>query len=208
MKFLNILSLAAAVVYAAPAADPAPVELASELEARQLSSTRNDLQNGNSANCPKVILIYARGSTEVGNMGSTAGPALASALESAYRNNIWIQGVGNAYTADLSPTSSPPCPNAAIVSGGYSQGTAVVGNAVSELSSSVQDKVKGVVLFGYTKNLQNLGRIPNFSSTKTKVYCAVGDAVCYGTLFILPAHFFYATDAATTAPIWLRGRIG
>lgn len=70
MKFLNILSVLAAVAYAAPVADPEPVELVSELEARQLSSTRNDLENGNSANCPKVILIFARGSTEIGNMVS------------------------------------------------------------------------------------------------------------------------------------------
>lgn len=35
---------------------------------RQSSSTRKELENGTSANCPKAILIFARGSTEAGNM--------------------------------------------------------------------------------------------------------------------------------------------
>lgn len=100
------------------------------------------------------------------------------------------------------------CPNAAIVAGGYSQGTAVVGNAVGEVSAAVQAQVKGVVLFGYTKNLQNLGRILNFPTDKTKVYCAAGDAVCTGTLVILPAHLGYGPDAATSAPKWLISKIG
>ena len=59
MKFFQILS-AAGLVAALPAA-PA-------VETRQLSSTRNDLETGSSSNCPRVIFIYARGSTEIGNM--------------------------------------------------------------------------------------------------------------------------------------------
>ena len=84
----------------------------------------------------------------------------------------------------------------------------MVGNAVGEVSSAVQAKVKGVVLFGYTKNLQNLGRIPNFATDKTKIYCAIGDAVCTGTLTILPAHLSYGPDALTSAPRWLISKIG
>lgn len=100
------------------------------------------------------------------------------------------------------------CPSAAIVTGGYSQGTAVIAGALSELPGAVQNQIKGAVLFGYTKNLQNGGRIPNFPADKTKVYCAVGDAVCWGTLFILPAHFWYPVDASTGAPLWLSTKIG
>lgn len=61
-----------------------------------------------------------------------------------------------------------------------SQGTAVMASSISTLSSTIQNQIKGVVLFGYTKNLQNLGRIPNFPSSKLSVYCDVADAVCYG----------------------------
>lgn len=37
------------------------------LQARDLLN-RNDLENGDSSNCPTAILIYARGSTEPGNL--------------------------------------------------------------------------------------------------------------------------------------------
>lgn len=229
MKFLQLLALAGlATALPAPAAAPVEVDhTAGEIEARQLSSTRTDLERGSSSNCPRVIYIFARGSTEPGNMGISAGPVLASALELRYANNIWVQGVGGPYLATLADNFLPAgtsraaineakrlftlanqkCPNAAIVAGGYSQGTAVVASAVGELSASIRDQVKGVVLFGYTKNLQNAGRIPNFPSDRTKVYCSVADAVCWGTLFILPAHFLYPADAAVDAPLWLSGKI-
>lgn len=44
-----------------------PVAEENALEVRQASSS-NDLENGSSSNCPDAILIYARGSTEPGNM--------------------------------------------------------------------------------------------------------------------------------------------
>lgn len=89
-----------------------------------------------------------------------------------------------------------------------SQGTAVMASSISELGSAIQNQIKGVVLFGYTKNLQNGGRIPNFSTSKTEVYCAATDAVCFGTLVILPGHFSYQTEAAVNAPRFLAARIG
>ncbi|CAG9976781.1 unnamed protein product [Clonostachys byssicola] len=195
------------------------------LEDRQLAS-RNGLESGSSSRCLEAILIFARGSTEPGNMGATAGPILASALEREF-SNIWIQGVGGAYIADLASNLLPDgtnrasineakrlfelaysrCPNTPVVAAGYSQGTAVVGVAISELASEVQNRVAGAALFGYTKNLQNLGRIKNYPKDQTAVYCELTDAVCYGTLFILPAHFLYGDDAALAAPRFLARRI-
>jgi cutinase len=67
MKFFQILSIAGL----ASALPTQPVEDAVLVEARQLSSTSNDLENGSSANCPRVIFIFARGSTEPGNMVRT-----------------------------------------------------------------------------------------------------------------------------------------
>ena len=81
-------------------------------------------------------------------------------------------------------------------------------NSISQLPANVQAQIKGVVLFGYTKNLQNSGKIPNFPEDKTKVYCNLSDAVCYGTLFIAPAHFLYTADSMVSAPAWLKGKIG
>lgn len=151
---------------------------------------------------------------------------MANGLDSRF-NSVWTQGVGGPYSAGLAENFLPAgtsseainkakrlftmanakCPNSHIFAGGYSQGTAVMSNAISQLSSTIKDQIKGVVLFGYTKNLQNGGAIPNFPATKTKVYCAVSDAVCWGTLFILPAHFLYTTDASISAPIWLSNQV-
>lgn len=41
-----------------------------EVEARQddANTTRTDLEDGSASNCPEAILIWARGSTEPGNM--------------------------------------------------------------------------------------------------------------------------------------------
>ncbi|KAL2140130.1 hypothetical protein VTI28DRAFT_4212 [Corynascus sepedonium] len=226
MKFLSLLT--AAGLAAALPAPSVEVSNAADIEARQLSSTRNELENGNSASCPSVIFIFARASGEPGNMGISAGPNVASVLESSYRNDIWVQGVGGPYRAGLADNALPAgttqaaineakrlfqlanskCPDAAVVAGGYSQGTAVMSNAISELAGTpTQEQIKGVVLFGYTKNLQNRGRIPNYSTDRTKVFCNIGDLVCAGTLIVAPSHFLYTTESLGEAPRFLKSQI-
>jgi cutinase len=72
--------------------------------------------------------------------------------------------------------------------------------SIQALPTALKAKVKGVVLFGFTRNLQDGGKIPNYPASQTKVFCAVGDLVCNGTLTITAAHLTYgvdATDAAT-----------
>ncbi|CAO2652927.1 Nn.00g023380.m01.CDS01 [Neocucurbitaria sp. VM-36] len=232
MKSLAIFSILAALSIASPVPVPAP-EAEAEAEARILearqSSTRNELETGNSAACPRAIFIFARASGEPGNMGITAGPIVGDRLESAYgASNIWVQGVGGPYTGNLLDNALPAgttavaireaqrlfnlaaskCPNTPIVAGGYSQGTAVMSNAIPSLSTAVQNQIKGVVLFGYTKNLQNLGRIPGFPTSKTRVYCQATDLVCSGTLIVTPAHFLYTDEASIQAPAFLRSQIG
>jgi cutinase len=65
MKFI-LISLLTALAAASPISIASPE--AEAIEARQLSSTSNELENGNSAACPKAIFIFARASGEVGNM--------------------------------------------------------------------------------------------------------------------------------------------
>ncbi|KAM0505311.1 hypothetical protein ACHAP6_001013 [Verticillium nonalfalfae] len=226
MKFYTLLSLFTALASALPVSDEQP----RALEARQFSS-RNDLERGSSAACPRVIFIYARATGEPGNMenkGTSAGPAVARVLEAKYRNTVWVQGVGGAYRADLLSNLQPAgasgaaiaearrlldlaaskCPSARVVTGGYSQGSAVMAGALGGASQRTKSQVQGVVLFGYTRNAQSGGRVPGFPVERTRVFCRAGDMVCRGSLMVGPAHFGYAGDAAGPAPQFLIQRIG
>lgn len=100
------------------------------------------------------------------------------------------------------------CPDASVVAGGYSQGTAVMAGSLGELDDEVKEQVKGVVLFGYTKNQQNREQIPDYPVDRTKIFCNTGDAVCRGSLSVLPAHFQYGQDARGDAPEFLISQIG
>ena len=89
-----------------------------------------------------------------------------------------------------------------------SQGSALIAAAISDATTTVRNQIVGTVLFGYTKNLQNLGRIPNYPADRLEVFCAVGDLVCDGTLVITAAHLSYSDEAASEAPRFLASKIG
>jgi len=175
------------------------------------SSMSNEL-NGP---CKKVTFIWARASTEVNNMGSSVGPQLCKGLKSSFANDVACQGVGApAYSAGLADNVSPKgttasaiaeatkhyntastkCPNTVIVTGGYSQGTAVIFNAVSALPANVKSRVAAAVLYGYTKNAQNKGIIPNYPPSQVKTFCPKSDGVCNGALNVNAGHFSYIAN--------------
>ncbi len=54
-------------------------------------TSQNDLA-GNFA-CKKIALIFARGTTEPGNMGLLVGPNLARAMKQAYQNDVLVKGI-------------------------------------------------------------------------------------------------------------------
>lgn len=91
------------------------------------------------------------------------------------------------------------CADARILLAGYSQGSAVMNNAIQALDATSKAAVAGVVMFGYTRNAQDNGGVPGFANDKVKVFCATGDLVCRNTLTITPAHLTYGVNADEAA---------
>ncbi|KAF2401127.1 cutinase [Trichodelitschia bisporula] len=172
----------------------------------------NDLVNGQ---CKMVTFIFARATTEAGNMGAAAGSGVARYLAGHYGlPNVAIQGVK--YPADIAGNLMPggcssagisesvrlfnlantKCPETIIVAGGYSQGTACMHRSIPKLTAAVQSKIVGVVLFGDTQAAQTGRKIQGLGPEKVKIYCNTGDGVCGGTLAITTAHFQYTPFVA------------
>lgn len=105
----------------------------SDLEDRQsLNPTRNDLAGP----CNPITILFARGTTELGNVGLFAGPPFFNALGALVGySNVAVQGVnypadipgyllggsasGTKTLAALLGTAASKCPDTQIVVGGY-----------------------------------------------------------------------------------------
>ncbi|KAK8244715.1 cutinase, partial [Phyllosticta capitalensis] len=182
------------------------------------SSTQNGLTDGTA--CRKVSLIFARGTSEEGNMGTVVGPPLASHLASAIgSSNLAVQGVeysasaaGAASGGDASGASKmtsladdvvKKCPDTQVVLGGYSQGAQLVHKAGASIASSTASKVKAVVVFGDPLKGK---AIKNIDSSIVKTYCHTGDEVCDGTFVITQAHLTYGNDTPDAAT-FIKGKV-
>ncbi|KAK1719628.1 cutinase [Colletotrichum lupini] len=176
--------------------------------------------------CRDVIFIFARGSTEVGNMGSTVGPPTSDGLKKKYgENKVATEGVDYAagLTTNFLPGGADPvgvdemkrlltdatnkCDKSKVVAGGYSQGAATAHRAIENLPDAVKSKILGVVTYGDTQNQQDKGQIPNFPKDRLKLICNEGDKVCTGTLEITPAHLDYERHVPEAVD-FLTGKIG
>lgn len=121
--------------------------------------TASDVQDGV---CAPLTVIFARGTSESGNIGSVIGPPLFAALSSDLDKNVALQGVN--YAADiegdidlgaegapdlvtLTQQALSQCPTTKVALAGYSQGGLVIHYALNEDGLSSSD-VSAIVYFG------------------------------------------------------------
>ncbi|PYI21833.1 cutinase-domain-containing protein [Aspergillus violaceofuscus CBS 115571] len=171
------------------------------------SGSSDGLSVTSNTGCKELTFIFARGTTEMGNMGSVVGPEVASALQSLTGNKVTVQGVdypadwagnmdlgasGGPKMASLVKQALSQCPNTKVVLGGYSQGSMVVHNAASSLSAG---QIQAAVLFGDPLKMTSVGKL---ASSKVKEFCATGDPVCENGVNVM-AHLSYGSDAQTAA---------
>ncbi|CCF35717.1 cutinase [Colletotrichum higginsianum] len=175
--------------------------------------TFNQLTDGTP--CRKVTLIWARGTTQSGNVGEAGseGPVFFNALASRVgASNLAVQGVdypasifgflaggdagGSTTMANLVARAVTQCPNTKIVLSGYSQGGQLVHNAAAKLTAAQTNRISAVLIFGDPFDGQRVGNIP---ASKVKVICHDGDNICDGGIIITADHRNYEQDAPAAA---------
>jgi cutinase len=134
-----------------------PAETAAALQERALEAEENVAADA----CTPYIMLYARGTTESGELGATVGPALKAGLMSD--KNWSVKGIGprDGYDASLAgiycigmdggmackgilEKMVAQCPNSKFVTAGYSQGAMVARICVAYASPEAKAKVAGV----------------------------------------------------------------
>ncbi|OGM45344.1 cutinase precursor [Aspergillus bombycis] len=171
-------------------------------------------QNGFTGACTDYTVLFARGTSEPGNVGVLVGPPLAEAFEGAVgASALSFQGV-NGYSASVegylaggeaagskamaSQASDilSKCPDTKLVMSGYSQGCQIVHNAVEQLPAETASKISSVLLFGDPYKGK---AFPNVDASRVHTVCHAGDTICENSVIILPAHLTYAVDVAAAA---------
>jgi cutinase len=77
-----------------------------------------------------------------------------------------------------------------------SQGATLLNEVIKDFDGATQDKILGVVLYGYNRNKQHDGKIENFPREKVRVFCNKDDPVCWGTLITAAGHFAYVLNGS------------
>jgi hypothetical protein len=110
-----------------------------------------------SETCRPNILIYAKGTTEMGEMGITVGPRLKSAIQSEGGGQWTVVGVnysansegnycvglpGGMVAREILEDAARKCPTSNIFLSGYSQGAMVVRNALAYSNEQTRRQVK------------------------------------------------------------------
>ncbi|TEY87520.1 hypothetical protein BOTCAL_0001g00460 [Botryotinia calthae] len=163
--------------------------------------------------CSDVTVIFARGTTETGTLGTVVGPPFLAALKSALgSSSVTMNGVdypadvagflqggdraGSQKMATMVTSTLSSCPDTKIVISGYSQGGQLVHNAAKLLPAETTAKISSAVIFG---DPDNGDPVQGVSADKTDIICHAGDNICQGGSLILMAHLTYGMDATAAA---------
>jgi len=151
--------------------------------------------------CKKNIVIYARGTTEIGVMGEVVGPFLSNKLLPAsdwevcgvyYTANLsgdYCVGLpGGMVARDMLVGAAKKCPEAKIFLAGYSEGGMVSHNGVAYAPEDVKKRVSGVVAWGDPFQ----GAPIKGYNGPILTYCASDDMVCTGNFVIGFTHLAYS----------------
>jgi cutinase len=100
------------------------------------SSTQNDVTNG--SGCKAMTVLFARGTTETGNMGTIAGPPFVSAVGKMMggATNVAVQGIQ--YPADIP----------GFLAGGDAAGSKLMAQMVGQVRAACPDT--SLVMAGYS----------------------------------------------------------
>ncbi|KAF7778444.1 CAZyme family CE5 [Agaricus bisporus var. burnettii] len=163
--------------------------------------------------CADVTVVFARGTNEVPPIGQFVGPPFAGALV-AQLGGRSLNFVGVDYAAVVGgflvggdpqgarnmandvTSFANACPDTAIVMSGYSQGAQLVHLSAKQISSSVQERVKAVVVFGDPDNGDGF---PGVLNSRSITFCAIGDTICDGGIIVFPPHFTYGLNVGEAA---------
>ncbi|KAI0142014.1 cutinase-domain-containing protein [Pestalotiopsis sp. NC0098] len=195
-------------------------------ETGSADSSSSSLTAKAASGCTAYTLLFARGTTETGTLGTVVGPGLQKSVQSALgADQVTVKGT--TYAADMAgitaeSTGSGPgskamtadatsilssCPDTKLILTGYSQGGMVVHNAAKQINTAGKSSsVLGAVTFGDPF----IGQLPsNIDKAHFRSFCASGDSVCgagaYGcaasscTSASAMGHLGYGSDVNTAA---------
>ncbi|KJY00935.1 hypothetical protein TI39_contig307g00020 [Zymoseptoria brevis] len=176
------------------------------------SGSNSGGSSGSNAGCKAVTLIFARGTTELGTLGTVVGPGLAQALEkdlgedkvdieglqypADWAGNFNLGATGGVAMAALAKQKLRDCPDTKLILSGYSQGGLVCHNALSAQGLD-GSKVAAVVCFGDPFNGQPFQGV---DPSRVKEFCDTADTVCPGGQKSGPGwHLSYGSDVQAAA---------
>ncbi|KAH8842829.1 hypothetical protein MCOR27_009387 [Pyricularia oryzae] len=163
--------------------------------------------------CADMTIVFARGTTERGNVGTVVGPPLLDAVKQLSNGlDVNMQGVdypadvrgfmqggdpqGSARMAGIIKALAADCPNTGIIISGYSQGAQLMHNAADQLDPASASHITAAVAFGDPLNGQG---VTGVDTSRVLVICHDRDNICEGGAQIRQAHLTYGQDVGKAA---------